>query len=317
MQENEFVPWLMDAKTPSIRYLTLTGVLGYEEDDPRVRDARRAILESGPIPAILAGQKENGQWAGERSFYTPKYVSTHWSMLLLAEFCLDGNDPRFRRGARHMVDTTTNWLQELQQTNTSDLICFWGNLLRYTLQAGEMDERVEKIIHFTALGLLEGECLCKHNNRHACAWGVVRALWGLAALPSEQRTQEVDQAIQKGADFLIGNSHRLVKADYPGPDGGSINKLWFKLNFPLFYQVDILFTLRVLGELGALQHPGAQEALDWLEGLRGKNQRWHGSSPFSSRTWRELGDREETARWVSLQAATILKQAGRLSAWRS
>ena len=118
-------------------------------------------------------------------------------------------------------------------------------------------------------------------------------------------------------DFLVCGSHRLVKADYPGPDGGSINKLWFKLNFPLFYQVDILFTLRVLGELGALQHPGAQEALDWLEGLRGKNQRWHGSSPFSSRTWRELGDREETARWVSLQAATILKQAGRLSAWRS
>ncbi len=86
-----------------------------------------------------------------------------------------------------------------------------------------------------------------------------------------------------------------------------------KLNFPLFYQTDVLFALRVLDDLGALDRPGAQPALTWLAERRQKNGRWRGSSPFRQRTWRELGGREETDRWVSLQSAQLLQRAGRLS----
>lgn len=71
-------------------------------------------------------------------------------------------------------------------------------------------------------------------------------------------------------------------------------------------------TLRTLAEFDALDHPGAQVALDRLAGQRGKNGRWRGSSPYRSRTWAALGDAEETQRWITLQAAHMLKQAGRL-----
>ena len=108
------------------------------------------------------------------------------------------------------------------------------------------------------------------------------------------------------------DSFRLIEANYPTPDKGGINPIWFKLNFPLFYQVDILFTLRILDELDMLNYPGAQAALDWLEQRRGRNGRWPGSNPFRRRTWLELGDREETERWVSLQASRILQHAKRL-----
>jgi hypothetical protein len=111
--------------------------------------------------------------------------------------------------------------------------------------------------------------------------------------------------------FLL-DSFRLIEANYPTRDDGGINPIWFKLNFPLFYQADILFTLRVLDELDMLDHPGARAALDWLEQRRGRYGRWPGRSPFRQRTWRELGDREETERWVSLQSTRILQHAGRL-----
>jgi hypothetical protein len=80
----------------------------------------------------------------------------------------------------------------------------------------------------------------------------------------------------------------------------------------MFYQVDILFTLRVLAELDALAQPGAQAALDWLAQQQKPNGRWRGRSPFRQRTWPALGGREETERWVSLHARRILQQAGRL-----
>ena len=95
------------------------------------------------------------------------------------------------------------------------------------------------------------------------------------------------------------------------PESCRTNPLWFKLNFPLFYQADLLFTLRVLGELNCLDHPGAQAALDWLEAHRSTNGRWPGVSPYGGRTWREMGGAGETRRWVTLQARRVLQQAGR------
>ncbi len=115
-------------------------------------------------------------------------------------------------------------------------------------------------------------------------------------------------ALEQGAAFLLDTYH-LVEADYPAR---AVSRHWQRLNFPLFYQVDILFTLRVLGDLGALDRPGAQPALDWLAAQRRPDGRWRGVNPYGSRTWPALVDREETSRWVSLHAADVLKQAGRL-----
>jgi hypothetical protein len=312
MDKSEFATWLLSAKTPSIRYQTLADLLGYPADETRVIQARQTIMRSGPVPTILSHQSKTGKWNGERSYYTPKYISTHWSLMLLTELGVDGSDPRFRQGVHYMLDATADDLCKRLDTNTFGLSCFWGNLLRYALHAGMADDaRVEKVIHYTALDLQVGPCRCEHNWGYDCAWGVVRTLWGLAAIPKAQRKHETDEAITQGVKFLL-DSFRLIEANYPSQENGSINPLWFKLNFPLFYQVDILFTLRVLDELDMLNHPGAQAALDWLEQRRGRNGRWPGSSPFRQRTWRELGDREETERWVSLHASRILQHAKRL-----
>jgi hypothetical protein len=68
-----------------------------------------------------------------------------------------------------------------------------------------------------------------------------------------------------------------------------------------------LLVLRALAALGELGRSGAESALDWLRARQTSDGRWHGASPFHQRTW-PLGDREETDRWVSLQAALILAQ---------
>ena len=312
MDESEFATWLLSAKTPSIRYQTLVDLLGYQADETRVVQTQQAIMRSGPVPAILIHQSETGKWSGERSYYTPKYISTHWSMMLLTELCVDGSDSRFQQGVHYMLDATADDLGKRLDANTFGLSCFWGNLLRYALHADRAeDAQVEKVIHYSAVDLQDGPCRCAHNGGCACAWGVVRTLWGLASIPKAQRTHETDEAIKQGVKFLL-NSFRLIEANYPTSDNGGINPIWFKLNFPLFYQVDILFTLRVLDELDMLEHPGTQAALDWLEQRRVRNGRWLGCSPFRQRTWRELGDREETERWVSLHASRILQHAGRI-----
>jgi hypothetical protein len=107
------------------------------------------------------------------------------------------------------------------------------------------------------------------------------------------------------------DEHDLLKADYPKWRRGKTSPLWRHLNFPLFYHADRLFVLRTLAELDLLDQPGAQPALDWLASLRSADGRWTGVSPFRQRTWTSLGDEQETWRWVSLQAARVLKAARR------
>jgi hypothetical protein len=307
-----FADWLLESGIPSIRYHTLTEVLGRPQKDPASVEAFRAIRRIGPVPAILSRQGSTGAWIGERSFYTPKFTSSHWSMMLLEELSLGHCDPCFRRGARHMIEAGSEALRQQLHSRCFEWSCFWGNLLRYSYgTVGRQDHGIENVVNYLTMDLRDGPCRCRHNGGSPCAWGVVRSLWGLEAIPKERRTLTVRTAIHAGADFLL-DSYSLVKANYPSGGSRGISSLWFGLNFPLFYQADILFTLRVLGELNLLGASGAKPARDWLESRRKADGRWQGSSPFRRRTWPALGGREETDRWVSLQAFRILKQARRL-----
>ena len=325
MSEPEFIPWLLAARTPSIRYLTLRRLLVRPEDDVEVQAARREMAATGPIPAILARQTERGNWANERSYYSPKYTSTHWRMTLLAELAADPADERLRRGAEFMLAATAADTEADAATAGHGWVCFWGNLLRYALYCGfDDDPRVARLIERVVRDATEAGWRCRHNDELPCAWGAARALWGLAALPAkpakpaERRSPEVAAAIASGLALLL-EGDRLVRADYPTP--GKVHEIWAHTNFPLFYQADILFVLRVAAELGALDHPGARPALAWLAAQRRARTdgawpgtgsgTWHGTSPF--RTPRGLWDHEEIDRWVTLHAASVLDAAASAS----
>jgi len=305
------ITWLLSAQTPSIVYQTRRDLRASRSPAHQIQKAKKQILLTGAVPAILSRQATGGNWKIDHGFYGPKFYSAHWSMVLLAELGTDGKDDRFRRGVEYMLDATRDLVRKGLETKNYGWSCLFGNILRYALQAPvRTDSRVENLIHFSARAMADGPCECRSNHGRACAWGAVRTLWGLAAVPKRARTKEVNEAIRRGIRFLL-EDNRLEKADYPVPPKGRINPLWFKLSFPLFYHADILFTLRVLDELEALDHRGARAALDWLAAKRKENGRWKGTSPFRRRTWRELGDPEETDRWVSLQALRILGHAGR------
>jgi hypothetical protein len=314
MLTNDVSQWLLEAETPSIRYLTLQNLLNRPNFDPDLRAAWMEMKTIGPIPKILANQTRIGAWANERSYYTPKYTSTHWSLLLLAELGTDCHGSGMRRGSIFMLGETYDELLERMDEGLVGISCFWGNLLRYSLHCDlDDDPRLRTLLISLVRDSEKGDWCCKHNDDRPCAWGVARALWGLAALPKHLRAwPEVKSTIENGLSFLL-DEYQLVKANYPTPKGGKIHSLWFRLNFPLFYQADILFVLRVLLDLEALNLPGAGPALQWLEDKRAQNGRFRGASPFRSRTWKEMGDRSETDRWVTLQATRILEAAGGLN----
>ncbi|NDJ54161.1 MAG: hypothetical protein GYB68_13910 [Chloroflexi bacterium] len=315
MPDDELIDWLLTAETPSIRYITLVELLDRPEEDAYVQAARSSLHSSGPVPAILAEQQEAGYWLLDDNFYGPKYRGSHWSMMLLEELRANPADPRVRGGANYILEMisggleVTSGIDNWVETPNPGWDCLWGNMLRYLVYTRySRDPRTQPIIKRLAHNISDGKSVCKANAWLPCAWGVARALWGLSAIPDDEQTDEVKQAIALGVEFLL-DQYDLLAAAYPSPDG-DVSRYWHKLQFPLFYQCDLLFVLRVLRDLGQLGHPRAQPAIDWLIEKRQGSGRWRGSSPFRSRTW-GLGEREDTNRWVTLQALLILKEAGR------
>ncbi len=309
MDHNAWIDWLLQAQTPSIRYLTLRGLLDLPEGDPQVQAARQAMAESGPIPSILAEQAVHGGWTGEQDLYTPKYTSAHWSMILLTELQADPADGRLKLGANSALSGGRDWMDVYLEGKKHGLTCLWANMLRYSVYSGvEEHPRLQPVLQAVLRDALQTNWRCPYNGNQPCAWGAGRTLWAFGGLPAAMRTPEIDQAIQSAVHFLL-EQHDLVKADYPVYEGSKTHPLWSRLNFPLFYQADILLILRSLAELHLLDHPNASAGLDWLLQRRSKDGRWSGASPYRRRTWAALGDREETQRWVTLQATVILKAA--------
>jgi hypothetical protein len=312
---NETFPpilWLLESKIPSIRYKTYKNLLGYPADHPDLMRSYKEIQISGPVPDILDQQALPGQWPYLDHFYTPKYVSTHWSMMLLEELCVDPKAPRFQAGAEFMLTSTHTSIQNRLDSRNSGFSCLWGNILRYVIHAGFIDDpRTTEMIALLSAGLTEAECACTSNGNLSCSWGAVRTLWGLSAVPQDKQTPELKTALQTGVSFLF-EKYSLPQANFPVYEGGRVHSLWSKLSFPLYYQSDILFTLRVLSELKLLSGQNVQPSLLWLQSQQKTDGRFGGSNPFHKRAWPVIADREDTNRWVSLQALDVLKQAGLL-----
>jgi len=298
----ETTTWLMESQTPSIRYLTLTKLLGKAHSDPEVIAARQAIGNSDPVKKILEAQNPDGSWVQPRHIYSPKYRSSHWTMLL-SELAADPQEERMQKGSDFMQAWVQGNMPEYLRRTEAGFGCFWGNWLRYQLYCGKADDPfTQQVIDFVCDDL-ERRGRCRYNSDLDCAWSVARGLYGFAYLPEAKRSDRVSHAIQTGIHFLL-EEHDLRKADYPADS--QPHKLWDKLSFPIFYHSDRLFILRVLKEHQSLDHPKAEPALEWLAERRGKNGRWHGGSPFASRTRPFLEKPDSVDHWLTLQALCVL-----------
>lgn len=101
MLKSDPLPWLLERRDPAVRALALRDLVDRGPRDAELREAQARAMASPPISTILHRQKPDGRWNG---VYTPKYMASHWSNLLLVEYGADPGDPRVRRGARRILE---------------------------------------------------------------------------------------------------------------------------------------------------------------------------------------------------------------------
>jgi hypothetical protein len=301
--------WLLEEDNPSVRYLALRTLLDLPEDHPQVTKARQAIMQSGPVPAVLAAQHEDGYWVKPGAGYSPKYRSTVWQIIFLADLQADGADPRVAKGCEYLLNNSRakNGAFSASQmlVPSAAVDCLNGNLI-YALQrlGWGQDERVGLALRRLTESVLTRGFECVGNAKLPCAWGAVKALRALTAAPREERSEEMSAAIGKAAEFLL--SHDLVAGDYPCAD--KVSSGWTKFGFPLGYHSNVLETLQALAEAGRGADPRLTHALKLTVTKQDSLARWKMEYSLNGKMWADIEAKGKPSKWVTLQAIQMIKR---------
>lgn len=325
----DMLSWLLEKDEPGVRYLAMRDLLELPQDDADLISARERAHAEGPISLILDQMDESGYWVKAGPGYGPKYRSSVWSVILLAQMRASmALDKRIEKACQYLLKNALTEKGQFSASGTpsSTIDCLQGNLCAAMLDLGFDDPRLEKAFEWMArsvtgegvapmedkrapLRYYSGKCgpgfLCGANNKLACAWGAVKVMLAFGKLPVEQRTPYIEDAIQKGIEFLLGVDP--AEASYPSGWSDKPSGNWWKFGFPVFYVTDLLQNVEALVRLGLGQDPRLANAIKLIREKQDADGRWALEYDYAGKTWVDFGKKKEPNKWVTLRAAWVLK----------
>lgn len=328
------LPWLLepDPAQPGIRYFALKDLLGRGEEEREVQEALRAIMFTGPVPAILAAQEPQGFWVKPGPGYDPKYTGTVCQVTFLGQLGADAADRRVRAGCDYILTHAIASHGGFSATGAPSgfIHCLGGNLAAALIDLGQVgDQRLQRALEWQARAIVgeriagadckdtkeryykSGTCgplfACAANAGLACAWGAVKAMRALSKVPPKLLTPVMRSAIAMGVGFLLGRD--LALTDYPSGYSSKPSSSWFRFGYPIGYVTDVLENLEVLAVLGYAKDQRLAGALNLVLGKQDDRGRWRLEYTYNGKTWADVEEKGKPSKWVTLRALRVLRAA--------
>jgi hypothetical protein len=305
-QKPSTLPWLL-AGDPAIRWQTLRDLSGAAE---RSVDAkRRKVAEEGWGARLLALQDPEGTWGG--GLYSPKWISTTYTMLLLRDLGLPADNPQAHRACTLLLD---GGLQRDGGINYGwrgrSETCITGMVLSILSSFGYDDDRLDTIAdHLLAQQMPDGGWNCQRpmGATHASVHTTISALEGLRCYEvfRRRKLRAVRAAQRRGRDFLL--VHRLFRSHRTGE---VIKPIFLRFSFPARWHYDVLRALDYFQAVGAPRDERLADAIDVLRKGQGKDGRWPLQNRYRGKDFFELERLGGPSRWNTLRALRVLKWWG-------
>ncbi len=330
--------WLLESNDPGVRYLTLRDITGAGEKE--ISEARQIACREGPVARIMAEMDPVGYWITPGLGYNPKFKSTVWSLLSLAQLGASSKeDQRIHTACRYLLDHALARGGQFTARRPTDMgLCLQGNLLTALMDLEFHDERLTTAYEWMARRVT-GEGLppkindeglapgldasgpfryvkfivdppfgCRTNKGLSCGWAGVSVMMAFSRLPVSARTGIINRAVKAGVDFFFRTDP--AAADFHDSKSGVPDKKWWQLKFPDFYPADILKLAEALTALGYGADPRLKNTLAWVRNKQDEKGRW----PIEyidrvRKMWVEYGTIGQPNKWVTLRAVRVLKRA--------
>jgi hypothetical protein len=303
------IQWLLDGDA-AIRWQALRDLVGSAKAS--VECERRKVARDGWGGRLLTKQDPEGTWAGGQSsdggLYSPKWISTTYTMLMLRDFGLLPNTRQARKACKLLLD---GGLQRDGGINYGwrgrSETCITGMVASILSYFEYEDPRLDTIAgHLLEQQMPDGGWNCRRpfGATHASVHTTISVLEGLRHLElfRGREVREVRRAQRRGREFLL--LHRLFRSHRTGE---IIKPVFIRFSFPPRWHYDILRALDYFQAVNAPCDPRLAEAIEIVRKSQRKDGRWSLPHSYKGKTYFELERVGAPSRWNTLRALRVLR----------
>jgi hypothetical protein len=290
--DRSVVAWLLDGD-PAVRWQTLAHVTDANVSD--VSAERQRVAATGWGARLLAEQAPDGSWGG--GMYSPKWVSTTYTLLHLMWLGLPADHPGALRG----LDRLWEWQRRWRVPEA----CVESMLIRLTAVFGHPATRLGDL----AADLLDqqqddGGWNCEtrtDRSKHSSFHTSIQALEALQAYRLTHGDLPVADAIDRGCDFFL--RHRLYRSHRTGQVA-----IRASTRFPAFpeWHFDVLRGLELFASIGHERDRRLEDAVDLVRSKRRHDGCWPTYAPYAGKQWFTL-EHPGTSRVTTVRAIRVLR----------
>lgn len=301
---NKLINWLMQGD-PAIRWQTMRDLM--EADGAAVEAERKQVALQGWGARLLALQDEQGKWCG--GLYTPKWISTTYTMLLLRYMGLPADIRQAQQACRLLLDNGfyrdggINYFSSLKHSET----CVTGMILSLLAYFHFEDQRLEQLAeHLLHQQMNDGGWNCQSfaGATHSSFHTTINVLEGLHEYEKwkPQNSATIRQSQQRAIEFLL--ERRLFRSHR---SGNIVDSKMTRFSFPPQWRYDVLRALDYLQSIRAPHDPRLSDALDLLRKKRNTNGTWNLQNRHAGKYYFEMEKVGQPSRWNTLRALRLLK----------
>lgn len=301
--EDPIINWLL-AGDVSIQFQVCRDLLGEHRSGLQAR-----ISTEGWGREFLKRRGSGGHW-GE-SFYQPKWISTHYTLLDLRYLNLPPDNSSAREAVQLILDhekAEDGGINPAATVAASD-VCVNGMFLNYACYFGAPADELKSVVDFILTQLMpDGGFNCRLNRsgaEHSSLHSTLSMAEGIVAYRDNgytYRLDELESARKSSEEFML--IHHLFRSDRTGE---IIHPSFLKLAFPGRWRYDILKALDYWQSTGTPPDGRMTDAIDILLSKRNKYGTWNLQAYHPGKLHFKMEQAGKPSRWNTLRALRVLQ----------
>ena len=306
MKSDQVIQWLLEGDV-SIQYQTFRDLVDKDHASLRSR-----IATEGWGRVLLSKRLSNGHWG--HSFYHPKWISSHYTLLELKNLGIEPSIPEISQTLDLILkhekaeDGGVNPHTGIKHSD----VCVNGMFLNYAAYFGAPEDQLTSVVDFLISQQMKDGGFNCHSNRigavHSSLHTTLSVLEGIQEYSRNgytNRLEELQQMAGESIEFIL--QHRLYKSD---KTGDIIDDKMIRFTYPCRWRYDVLRALDYFQDAKIRYDCRIDDAIKLLIRKRTSDQLWKLQSKHPGQVHLDMEIPGKPSRWNTLRALRVLKHFG-------
>ncbi len=304
MDKQQIIRWLLEGDV-SIQYQVCRDLLRQDR-----RDLRDRIANEGWGKRYLSKRKSNGHWG--LSFYQPKWISTHYTLLDLRNLNLNPDNLVVKETIEMVLNESMAEDGGICLGPSSSVhsdLCVNGMFLNYASYFLTNEQQLQSIVDSILSEIMpDGGFNCRTTRSgaiHSSLHTTISVLEGLIEFQNNgytYRINELQSARKSAEEFIL--LHQLFLSDHTGQ---IIQKDFLKMPYPSRWKYDILRALDYFQYAGIKWDGRMKSAINVILKKKNKEGTWNLQAAHPGQVHFIMEKAGMPSRWNTLRTMRVLE----------